>query len=290
MTGHSLSYAVITPARNEAENLRRLADSLVAQAIRPDVWVIVDNGSTDETLDIAHELTQSHDWIELETIQGSREMMRGAPVVKAFHSGLSSVGSPDVVVKLDADVSFAPDFFQRLLGEFAHDPRLGIAGGICLEQVRGRWIPQHVTRSHVRGATRAYRFTCLREILPLEERMGWDGVDELKASVRGWRARSIPETPFYHHRSTGQREGAWGAWFAQGETAHYMGYRVPYLLFRTFFRMLRQPSAIAMVLGFVNASARRSSVLGDEDARRYLRDQQRLRRLPRRVREASGRV
>src|SRR5206468_1167567 len=100
-------------------------------------------------------------------------------------------------VKLDADVSFGHAFFERLMHEFAADRSLGIAGGMCFEQVGGRWLPQHVTRSHVRGATRAYRFDCLREILPLEERMGWDGIDELKAGVRGWSVRTIPDLPFY---------------------------------------------------------------------------------------------
>jgi glycosyltransferase involved in cell wall biosynthesis len=292
MTSHSLSYAIITPTRNEAENLRRLADCLVAQTLRPADWVIVDNGSTDDTIAIAHELTRAHDWIKLEIVDGSRKMMRGAPIVKAFHRGLDFVNGreTDVVVKLDADVSFAPDFFERLLDEFAADPRLGIAGGLCLEQVQGRWTPQHGARSHVRGATRAYRFECLREVLPLEERMGWDGVDELKAGVRGWGVRSLPDVSFYHHRSLAQREGAWGAWFAQGEMAHFMGYRAHYLLFRALFRMRRQPSAVAMVLGFISASAKRSTVLDDADARRYLRDQQRLRHVPRRLREASGRV
>lgn len=289
-SARALSYAIVTPARNEAENLERLAGCLGAQTALPESWIIVDNGSNDGTMAVASGLARRHDWIRLVQLEAAGEMARGAPVVRGFHRGLDFVESPDVVVKLDADVSFAPDFFQRLLGEFEADPRLGIAGGICLEQVDGRWVEQHVTRSHVRGATRAYRFDCLRQILPLEERMGWDGVDELKAGVRGWGVRSIPGLPFYHHRSLAQRESAWHAWVRQGEMAHFMGYRFSYLVFRTAFRARRDPRAGAMVAGFLRAWAARSTVLRDRDARRYLREQQRLRRLPRRAREATGRI
>jgi poly-beta-1,6-N-acetyl-D-glucosamine synthase len=290
MTSDHLSYAVVTPARNEAENLHRLAGCLVAQTVLPAVWVIVDNGSTDETLAVGRQLAQAHDWIRLEKMDAAGAMARGGPVVRAFHRGLGLAGRRDVIVKLDADVSFGRHFFQRLVGEFAADPRLGIAGGVCLEQVRGRWEVQHVARSHVRGATRAYRYDCLEEILPLEECMGWDGVDELKANVRGWGVRSLPELPFYHHRSLAQREGKWDAWFAQGEMAHFMGYRFTYLLLRTLFRMRAEPRAVAMLLGFCSALVKRSTVLDDRHARRHLRDQQRLRQLHRRVREATGRL
>ena len=45
---------------------------------------------------------------------------------------------------------------------------------------------RHVTGSTVWGASRAFRWACLQEILPFEERVGWDGIDEFKANARGW--------------------------------------------------------------------------------------------------------
>ena len=41
----SLTYAIVTPARNERDNLRRLADSVCGQTHLPAEWVIVDDGS-----------------------------------------------------------------------------------------------------------------------------------------------------------------------------------------------------------------------------------------------------
>jgi glycosyltransferase involved in cell wall biosynthesis len=286
----TLSYGVVTPARNEAGNLQRLSDCLAAQTVSPVAWIIVDNGSNDGTLELARDLARRHEWIRVESMEVVGAMARGAPVVRAFNHGLAYIGRPDVVVKLDADVSFEPQFFERLLLEFDADPRLGISGGVCLEQVEGRWTPQHGARAHVRGATRAYRFECLSEIVPLEERMGWDGIDELKAAVRGWGVRTAPDLPFYHHRSLAEREGTWNMWLLQGEMAHFMGYRFSYLALRAIFRARRDPRATVMVVGFLRSVAVRAPVQRDRAARRYLRDQQRLRRLRRRAREATGRV
>ena len=111
-------------------------------------------------------------------------------MVRAFHAGLplARAARPDVIVKLDADLSFATNYFEGLLAEFAAAPVLGIASGVCLERdASGSWQRRYGTGTGVWGACRAYRTACLDEIGPLEERQGWDEIDALKAVVRGWR-------------------------------------------------------------------------------------------------------
>jgi hypothetical protein len=176
------------------------------------------------------------------------------------------------------------------LEAFEADPSLGIAGGTCYEQdAAGVWSPTFTTRDHVRGATRAYRAECWQQVSPLERRMGWDGVDELKAQVAGWSTRTLPDVPFRHHRALGAREGSWSKWVGQGEMAHFMGYSFGYLLVRTGYRSLREPSATGMLWGYLAAVAKRNERVADENVRRHLRDQQSLTALPRRAREALGR-
>jgi biofilm PGA synthesis N-glycosyltransferase PgaC len=55
-----LTYALITPARNEARFIRQTIDSVAAQTIRPIKWVIVSDGSTDGTDDIVQRAMQEH--------------------------------------------------------------------------------------------------------------------------------------------------------------------------------------------------------------------------------------
>jgi glycosyltransferase involved in cell wall biosynthesis len=295
-TDAPLSYAVVTPARDEAVNLRRLAESVLGQTVRPSAWVVVDDGSSDGTADVVAELARQHDWISL---IASPAALRDDPLtagrtlgrdVVAFTAGVAALPTlPDVIVKLDADVSFAGDFFGRLLDEFVADPRLGIASGVCYELEDGEWVPRHVTRGHVRGATRAYRRACLEDVSPLVERLGWDGIDEIKAAIGGWRTGSIAGLPFHHHRGMGERDGSRRAWATQGETAHFLGYRFSYLLLRTLHHARGDRTALALLGGYLGSALRRAPAYQDGAVRAHLRSEQSLRRVPTRVREALGR-
>jgi glycosyltransferase involved in cell wall biosynthesis len=284
------SYAAITPVRDEEENLERLAACMVAQTLLPASWLIVDNGSTDGTVALAEALAQDHDWIRLAHAEAADRARPGAPIVRAFKAGLEQLDEqPDVIVKLDADVSMGEDYFERILQAFSADPRLGIAGGACLELEDGEWTETYVTGDHVRGASRCYRRECLEAVSPLEERVGWDGIDELKAAVLGWHTRLLRDVPFRHHRRVGERDGGSTArWKRQGQGAYFMGYRFSYLLLRTAHHARRNPSALAMVLGYTSAAARREPRCADDAVTSYLREQQRLTRLRSRMREAKG--
>ena len=88
-----------------------------------------------------------------------------------------------------------PDYFERLLAEFDADPSLGIASGSAFEFRRAPGNSGMSPASTVWGASRAYRWECLQQLLPLEERVAWDGVDEFKANSRGWRTMAFEELP-----------------------------------------------------------------------------------------------
>jgi glycosyltransferase involved in cell wall biosynthesis len=286
-----LSYAIVTPARNEAENLRALADSLARQTLLPTAWVIVDSDSADETAAVAEELARTHDWIDARSLSGQDGPTRARAIVRGFQAGLAALGkAPDVVVKLDADITVNRDYFARLVAEFAADPKLGIASGTCYERRDGAWEQRHVTGAHVWGASRAYRWDCLHDVLPLEERLGWDGIDEMKAGLRGWRTGTFVELPFYHHRREGEREGhRMRAWRTAGDAAYYIGYRPDYLVLRSLHYARHDPTAVAMIAGYAAAAIRRAPRCPDDAVRAYVRRQQALRNIPLRMREALGR-
>lgn len=286
-----MRYAAITPVRNEEANLPRLANALAAQAVLPERWVIVDNGSDDGTLGICRRLAKEHDWIQVQELREETPAGRGAPIVRSLHAGIAQLGAPlpEVVVCIDADVSFDADFFARLLAEFERDPELGIASGSGWEQRRGRWVQRHLTGSTVWGATRAYRRECLDVVLPLEERVGWDGIDELRANAAGWKTQIVLDLPFRHHRREGARDGAWRMRVEQGRTAHYMCYRPWYLLLRTAYNLRSELAAVGLVAGYASAALRREPRIPSEQARAYLRRQQHPSHLRARAREALGR-
>jgi poly-beta-1,6-N-acetyl-D-glucosamine synthase len=286
-----LEYAVITAARDEAANLPRLAACLAAQTLLPREWIIVENGSSDGTLEVARRLAGEQPWIRILELPGTPSADRGAPVVRALHAGIAVIAKPiPIVINVDADISMERDYFERLVGEFEADSTLGIASGGLLELDRGEWRRRHLTGTTVVGASRAYRWECLQDVLPLEERVGWDGIDEFRANTRGWTTKLFDEISVSHHRREGERDGpTWQARWNQGRAAWYMGYRAWYLLARSLWHMRREPGAFGMVLGYSAAALQREPQNPDLLSRAYLRRQQSLRNLKLRAREATGR-
>jgi len=279
-----LRYAIITPARNERTNLERLAASVVAQTHLPETWIVVDDGSDDGTDLLATELAAGHAFIRLLAPEPATDgaltegRFEGRDLI-AFRRGATALDGPvDVVVKVDADTSFEPEYFETLIARFEEQPDLGIAGGSCYELEDGEWQRVKVAETHPRGASRAYRWECLQESLSLEPKMGWDGLDEVQASMNGYTTRVFLDIGFRHHRPMGGRErGRLRAGSVLGRASWYMGYRPSYLMLRVAYRMRREPEAVAMLWGYAAAAASRSPRCPDRRLIRHLREQQRLR-------------
>ena len=189
------------------ENLRasRLARSAGGA---PLAWVVVDTGSSDETVALAGSLPRSTPGFALERSPRTRPRPRWPDRTRVPGRSSALGDCPDVVVKLDADTSFEPGYFERLLSDSPPTESLGMASGTCHELEGAEWRERHVTGTTVWGASRAYRRECLQAVLPLEQRMGWDGVDEFRANARGWKTRTFKDLPFHHHRREGERDGS----------------------------------------------------------------------------------
>jgi glycosyltransferase involved in cell wall biosynthesis len=275
-------YALITPARNERENLERLAAAVQAQTHRPAYWLVVDDGSTDSTREYVAALAEDDPTIiVLDSPPAGGQLSDGRRLGRdllAFQHGVRSLPEPvDVVVKLDADLSFEPDYFDRLIAEFERDPKLGMAGGACYELQDGEWVRRKVVPTAVWGASRAYRWECLDSVMGLAPCVGWDGIDEIKAQLAGYRTGTVLDLPFLHHRPEGTREAArYHAHILSGTAAWYMGYRPSYLVLRSLYRARSDRAALGLIWGYLRSAVNRAPRCAEPGVIGVLRERQRL--------------
>jgi poly-beta-1,6-N-acetyl-D-glucosamine synthase len=278
------AYAIVSPVRDEAEHLRRTIDSIAAQTHPPAQWIIVDDGSSDATPDIAAAAAAEHDWIRVVTrpARATESRGRGKPIVEAFNAGLAEMaGDPEFVVKLDGDLYLAPHYFAWVAEVFAKAPRAGIVGGVGLVPDGDEWVPDAIARHTVVGYAKAYRRDCLDAIGGLQASMGWDGIDEYGARARGWTVHVLTELPILHYRRRGAAQNWWRARWDEGRGNAFMGYLPAFVLLRAGYRGLveRPPvlGGIALFAGWAWSRLTRRPTAPDEAAKAELRAEQRRR-------------
>jgi Glycosyltransferases, probably involved in cell wall biogenesis len=251
-----MRYVLITPAHNEEALIEKTLDSMSAQTLPPERWVIVDDGSSDRTAEIIHRYARRFSWIQL--VQRPPRLDRSfAGKVQAFNAGLEHVQSVpfEVIGNLDADLSFEPDYLEFLLRKFAEDPKLGVAGTPFTEN-GGYDSAQDSFEggNHVAGGCQLFRRQCFQEVggyIP-NPAGGVDWIAVTTARMKGWRTRSFPQKRFHHYRPLGTAgKSGVAASFSYGVKDYYLGGSPIWQLFRVAYRATKRPiDGLALLSGY----------------------------------------
>jgi glycosyltransferase involved in cell wall biosynthesis len=276
-----MKYVLITPARNEQALITKVLDSMIAQTAVPERWVIVDDGSTDQTAAIVEGYAKRFPWIEL--VRRPQNVERSfAGKVRAFNAGFERVKglAYDVVGNLDADLSFEADYLEFLTRKFAEDPELGVAGTPFLEEGYDSARDSFEGENHVAGGCQLFRRECFDDIggyIP-NRAGGIDWIAVTSARMMGWRTRSFSEKRFQHYRTLGTAErGILASLFSYGEKDYYLGGSPIWQLFRIPYRMLKKPvilGGLALLAGYFWAAITRAKRPVSKELMRFHRKEQ----------------
>jgi biofilm PGA synthesis N-glycosyltransferase PgaC len=261
-----VKYVLITPAHNEEAFIEKTLQSVCAQTSQPERWVIVDDGSTDRTVEIINKYAKSNSWIEL-VRQPQRHDRNFAGKVRAVNVGLERVRSLpfEIIGNLDADVSFEPGYMEFLMQQFSKDLELGVAGTPFTQD--GDYDSSRDSfegENYVAGPCQLFRYRCFQDIggyVP-NRAGGVDWIAVMTARMKGWKVRSFPEKRFHHYRALGTagRSGI-AALFSYGEKDYYLGNSPIWQVFRVSYRMTKRPvliGGLALLSGYLWAGLRRT--------------------------------
>jgi glycosyltransferase involved in cell wall biosynthesis len=276
------SYVLISPCRNEAEYMRRTLDSVVVQTILPTRWVIVDDGSTDDTPEILAEYAAKHGWIQIVTRKNRGRRSVGPGVIEAFYDGYSAIKPEEFkyLCKLDLDLSLPPRYFEALIERMENDPRLGTCSGKAYIEQDGALVFEGHGDETSLGMTKFYRMATFQEIGGFVREVMWDGIDCHRCRMKGWIACSWdnPELRFIHLRPEGSsQKNVYAGRMRHGFGQYFMGTSFIYILASAIRRMNERPrvlGSLAMLWGWVYSAIRRTPRYEDQDFRRFLRSYQ----------------
>jgi biofilm PGA synthesis N-glycosyltransferase PgaC len=275
-------YVVVTPAHNEEAFIEKTIQSMVNQNIRPLKWIVVNDNSTDCTREIVERYATRHEFLQLINVSRTGERNFGNKV-RAFNLGLAAAQLYDYryIGNLDADISLEPDYFEKVLHEFAEDPALGIAGGMVSTCIGDKFVSQKVALDSVAGAVQMFRRECFEQIggyliLP---QGGIDAAAEIMARMKGWKTRTFPDLHVLEHRRTGTATASpLRSKIKDGRRFQSLGYDFLFLCLRCVYRLRDRPRIIgsaAILYGYFKGVVNRAPIVLPPDVVRYLRAEQR---------------
>lgn len=261
----NLKYVVITPARNEARFIELTLKSMTRQTLLPRKWIIVSDGSTDGTDDIVNRYVAQYPWIELVRMP-ERAERHFAGKVCAFNAGYMKVRDTqtDVIVSLDADITFEDDYFEFLINKLSTDGALGLVGTPFRELSGEIYDYRFVNIEHVSGACQVFRRECFEEIdgyIPVKGG-SIDHIAVITARMKGWKTRTFTEKSCLHHRTMGtEGRSLLKARFKLGMKDYSIGNHPLWEVFRTVRQMILPPviaGGLALAAGYLWGVVRRA--------------------------------
>lgn len=276
-------YCLITPCRDEADYARITLECVTRQTAPPALWVIVDDGSKDETPKILDEYAKRFPWIRVvrNADRGFRKL--GGGVIDAFYAGYATINPNefDYICKLDLDLDIPIRYFELLMDRMEQNPRLGTCSGKpYFYNGRKNLVSERCGDENSVGMIKFYRTECFKEIGGFVRYLMWDGIDGHRCRMHGWMAESVdtPELRFTHLRAMGTSHKSW--WTGRmrhGIGQYYMGTSPVYMLCSSLYRVTRPPrllGGVAMMWGYVKSALKGAERYDDPEFRAFLRSYQ----------------
>ncbi|MDG6219072.1 MAG: glycosyltransferase family 2 protein [Candidatus Thermoplasmatota archaeon] len=275
-------YILVTPCKNEEASLPKLAESIVNQTLLPELWVIVDDGSTDQTSNIITNLSSKYEWIHcLKLNEKPRDL--GIHISYVYRSGFEYAfdycDKKSIVYSyigvVDADINFEENYFQLLIHEFENNSHLGICSGHVGNIVNGKLLWSDFREDLPTGGARLWSKACFLDTGGYLLTCSPDAVSNIKAKIRKWDTKQ-----FYHIKAISTRpysgaQGQWAGYKRLGSNNYFVGFTPLHALLKGLTMLYSIKSyhkcgiGFAYICGYFEDYIKNNPRINDEDVFKY---------------------
>ncbi len=248
----------MTAAHNEEDFIEATLQSVLAQTLLPQRWVIVSDNSTDRTDEIVESYARQHDFIRVLHITRAPGRNFGAKVMALQQGNQLLEGMEyDFIGNLDADVTLEPSYFEQLISHFRQHPDLGLAGGFVYEDAGGEYRSLRMNDvRNVGHAAQLVRRECYEAIgrYAILKYGGEDWYAQTKARMQGWHVEALPQLKIFHHRHISGGSSPLRNAFRLGKQDYSFGSAPLFEMMKCLRRIPERPyfgNALARLAGFL---------------------------------------
>lgn len=305
MPEKAASYVIVTPCKNEESNLPYLIKSILAQTIKPVLWVVVDDGSTDNSEEILNELEKKYTWVKIIRLSGNKEYL-GAHISRVYNEGFEFIKNYsaecsiewEYLAVLDSDTILEPEYFEKLILKLRENPKLGIASGFTseytenisplLDRVNAKiditdptfWATypfslkgEMVRKDLPTGSARIYKKKCFEETGGRYENINLpDGISTIRAKIKGWETACFPEFKVIERKGLVAR-GDWYGYKDRGSSNYAINLPPYIMILKALNYSFKKPYyiGVAYIWGYLESLIFRRKQLKDEEVLKYYR-------------------
>ena len=271
-----MKYILVTPSKNEENNISDLIKRVMGQTIRPCLWVIADE-SSDGTKEIIEEVAEENDWIKAHYL-GENDEYLGINYAAACKFGFDHAIDYckdegieyDYIGLLDADVAIESDFFEQLMSLCEKEPEVGIASGTEYWDIAGELVSAGTREDLPMGPVRIWRKECFYQTGGYEATASPDSVSIVKARLKGWQTKQFKELKVVV-RETSTAKGYWWGAVREGKNKYFVGYHPAVIVLKSLKSSFKKPyyTGIGLFLGYFGSLIHREEMIDDDEIKYY---------------------
>jgi len=272
-------YIMVTPAKNEEAFIQKVIDSVVMSSSVPKLWVIVNDSSTDKTLNILAENSKKYDFIKILSLTEDHErdltFHYSFVCKRGFEYVLKLAEEQNIdweyIFLLDADTILERNYIEGLINEMNCNLNLGIASGNVHILKSGNIDSEYLLNDIPFGTARVWRKKCFFETGGYQITQAPDAVSMVKARLRGWKTFRFDNYTAYQLRYTSSAQGLFIGYATRGKTVYYLNKNPLLVLMHAVQFSIEKPhyTSIFFLYGYFLSVFKNERKIDDDEIRHY---------------------